>query len=147
MPLAISCLLTLRNVKEALFLQNGFSGEKMHDIDRRMSRFGISKQRIFADYDKVKNDAAAIKNLEIALKKLNNDGKTLANTSLIAHLLDQYNWGLLSFEETSAAADNILRDMCDESGTVPDLNMATAADIIGAWEKIVLDLLEKEVEE
>ena len=134
-------------VKEALFLQNGFSGEKMHDIDRRMSRFGISKQRIFADYNKVNDDAAATKNLESAFKKLNNDGKTLVNTSLLAHLLDQYNWGLLSFEETSAATDNILRDMCDGSETVLDLNRATVNDIIGAWEKIILDLLEKEVEE
>ena len=133
--------------KEALFLQNGFSGEKMHDIDRRMSRFGFSKQRIFEDYKKVKGDSAANKNLESAFKKLNNDGKTLVNTSLIAHLLDQYNWGLLSFEETSAATDNILRDMCDGSEIVPDLNKATVNDIIVAWEKIILALLEKEVEE
>lgn len=134
-------------VKEALFKQNGFCGEKMHDIDRRMSRFGVSKQRLFEDYKSMKNQDVDPKKLEKALNNLNQDGKTLVYTSLIAHLLDQYNWGLLSIEETSAAAANILRDMSDCSESSSDSKIATAADIINVWKDIVLDLLEKEVEE
>lgn len=133
-------------VKEALFLQNGFCGEKMHDIDRRMYRFGISKQRLFEDYKNIKDPAVDIKKFEKALSKVNHDGKTLVYTSLIAHLLDQYNWDLLSFKETSTAAADILRAMYDASGSTPDFNISTKTDIIDIWEEIILDLLEKEVE-
>lgn len=134
-------------VKEALYLQNGFCGEKMHDIDRRMYRFGISKQRLFEDYKNTKDPALDMKKFEKALSNVNHDGKTLVYTSLVAHLLDQYNWVLLSFEEISATASNILQDLCEASGSNPDFSISTKADIIDIWEGIILDLLEKEVEE
>ena len=88
-----------------------------------------------------------MKKFEKALSNVNHDGKTLIYTSLVAHLLDQYNWGLLSFEEISTAASNILQDLREASGSNPDFSISTKADIIENWEEIILDLLEKEVEE
>lgn len=91
-------------VKEALYKQNGFDGKKMHDVIRRMERFGMSRNRLMEDYRTNYDEKLSDKNFEQALYNLNLNGEILTLTSLYAHLLDQYDWGLLSQKEIDSAA-------------------------------------------
>ncbi|MCL1879942.1 MAG: adenosylcobinamide amidohydrolase [Actinomycetia bacterium] len=92
-------------LKEALFLQTGLSAELQHSVLRRLGRFGITDDLLFERYAE---QAAASLNkawFEERLEARLSQGTVLTQMSLIAHLLDQMFWGLISPSEAMAAAD------------------------------------------
>ncbi len=97
------------SVKEALFLQNGMGFKSQHSIIKRLSRFGISEaglyQRLVTEY----GDNMIPRHIfSDRLYKLESSGNMVGLVSCIAHLLDQYLWGLLSEEETAETINAIL---------------------------------------
>ena len=97
------------SVKEALFLQNGMGFKSQHSIIKRLSRFGISEaglyQRLVTEY----GDNIIPRHIfSDRLYKLESSGNMVGLVSCIAHLLDQYLWGLLSEEETAETINAIL---------------------------------------
>ena len=132
-------------VKEALYKQNGFDGKKMHDIIRRMERFGMTKTKLMPDYCANYNRQINENDFNNCLDKINHDEQVVALTSLYAHLFDQYRWGLLSEEEINVTGSLLLKKLAgdlrpaqlsEESGMVPFLRK---------WEQVCLGLLDKEV--
>ena len=98
-----------QSVKEALFLQNGMCAESQHKIISRVRRFGTSEaqiyQRLIREYE---SDELLPRHLfSERLDALESSGPMLGLVSCIAHLLDQYEWGLLCEEETLEALHGI----------------------------------------
>lgn len=130
-------------VKEALLKWNGYDGKTMHDVRRRMARFGFTEQRLFDDYNRFYQTALSENVLRTAIIKMNMTPQIVALTSLYAHLLDQFQWDLLSEEEVAACGENILSQIAET-----DLDMAIhRSDTIEAlaehWEKAYLAALHK----
>lgn len=132
-------------VKEALYKQNGFDGKKMHDVIRRMERFGMSRNRLMEDYRLIYDENLNDKNFEQALYNLNLNSEILMLTSLYAHLLDQYDWGLLSQQEIDSGCSLLLKKM---AGDLPFKKLEQHEKIMSFvrnWEQVYLALLDEEV--
>lgn len=94
-------------VKEALNRQSGLCPEGQHDVIRRMDRFGINEDSLWAQYRGTKSRAEFSTALETILKR----GMIVTYSSLYAHLLDQLMWGLISADEAKEAGGAILELM------------------------------------
>ena len=95
-------------VKEALFLQTGMCAERQHSIIRRMDRFGVTEESIKETASQRGSD---ISGLAQKLSRIDKDNNLVTYTSLYAHLLDQLSWGMISAEEATPAAQNLLQLM------------------------------------
>ena len=83
--------------------------EKQHDVFRRMSRFGLTRAGIYGKCKEIYGETAPGRpEFEAAAEVLAKESKWVINASFLAHAIDQMDWGLLSAEETLAAADEIL---------------------------------------
>ena len=90
-------------VKEALRLQTGLCPEMQHDLLRRMDRFGVTEDALWARY----RDRLGMldrPHFSDILHGLSRCGEFVALLSLCAHLMDQTLWGLLSPPEAWKAA-------------------------------------------
>lgn len=97
------------SVKEALFLQNGMGFKSQHSIIKRLSRFGISEAGLYQSLVTEYGDNIIPRHIfSDRLYKLESSGNMVGLVSCIAHLLDQYLWGLLSEEETAETINAIL---------------------------------------
>ena len=133
-------------VKEALYKQNGFDGKKMHDVFRRMDRFGINRKKLIKDYYSNYQRHMDEKKFTICIDRLNEDSQIVALTSLYAHLFDQKEWGLLTEEEINATGGFLLKRMAGELRVVqlsPDTGIMP---FIRNWEQVYLRLLDREIE-
>jgi hypothetical protein len=95
-------------VKEALFLQTGFCPERQMDIFRRMDRFGITEDALV---ERALKEGIAYGSYSERLPEIAQNKEFVIFTSLYAHLIDQYTWGMLPGEETIYAADRLLAMM------------------------------------
>ena len=97
-----------KSVKEALFLQNGMNSVSQHSIVKRLSRFGLSEaglyQKLIREYGK---DLMPRHQFSDRLFSLDSTGNMVGLVSCIAHLLDQYDWGLLKEEEVAETVNEI----------------------------------------
>lgn len=118
---AVMCAL-----KEALFRQTDLSPAWQHNALRRMSRFGI-KAEDFGDYP------------EEVIKSTAEDSLFLTQTSLFVHLLDELNWGLLSFAEVCPIAEQIAASFgVKDFGSLQEYD-----DLIRLWCCLFTDRLKK----
>lgn len=129
-------------VKEALKKQNGFDGRKMHDVFRRMERFGITKEAMLIDYKEIYKVPVSEELLLAKMSALNNQPRLLALTSLYAHLLDQLSWQLLDAEEAADAGKLLLESMTECSEFNVEARQISAA----AWKNAYLFLLNRMVQ-
>lgn len=130
-------------VKEALYLQNGFCGENMHAITRRMARFGLSEEKLYADYRAAGRRALDETAFRRILQRLDRSEPVFVSAVLYAHLLDQRAWNLLSAEETGAACRRLLAALDKEAASA--LPQAPAEeDLLLAWERALLRRIEEE---
>ena len=132
-------------VKEALYKQNGFDGKKMHDVIRRMERFGMSRNRLMEDYRTNYDEKLSDKNFEQALYNLNLNGEILTLTSLYAHLLDQYDWGLLSQQEIDSGGSLLLKKIAGDLRFKQLEQHEEIRPFVRNWEQVYLALLNEEV--
>ncbi len=97
-------------VKEALVAENGFDAYANSSVLRRIGRFGINEQSLWAAYQ------AGPKQVQIdhesyrrRLRELDGDRCLMTRVSLYAHLLDLLHWGLVDPGQAGKAAEEILR--------------------------------------
>ena len=90
-------------VKEALYRQTGVNALTQHDALRRLKRFGITKESIWERCHGISYESFC-EQIEIWAKSQ----EAVAWAILQAHLLDQWNWGLISKEERVLAEERLL---------------------------------------
>lgn len=96
-------------VKEALELHTGLNGSLQHDAIRRMERFGVTDEAVWACYleqTKTSMEEKAVFMKQLEQKKT--ESELVIYTSLYAHLLDQFDWGLLDAQEVWKAGKELL---------------------------------------
>lgn len=104
-------------VKKALFLQTGLSPQRQHDVLWRMKRFGVTEEALWEVYQHSDyTDKYSKPEFISALANIRQDNTLVCYTALIAHALDEYNWGLLSQLETEAAISVLLRNISNLRG-------------------------------
>lgn len=129
-------------VKEALYKRNGFDGTKMHAITRRMRRFGMTREQLQQDYCKVYGKQVDSNNLLAGMNRLDSDSRTVALTSLYAHLLDQYSWQLLSAEEVEQNGSLLLAQLAGHRLAEPPQGRSVN-DFVKRWELAYLARLQQ----
>ncbi|MHC1758103.1 MAG: adenosylcobinamide amidohydrolase [Negativicutes bacterium] len=133
-------------VKEALIKQNGLTGQKQHNVIRRIERFGVSKDKLYREYLQAGYEPVS---QGIFLRKLDIFGggdQIVTATSLYVHLVDQYGWGLLSAQETAEAGDALIAAVAGQWGIDADGIQEYSRDgFISAWKNMLLMCLHKEL--
>lgn len=95
-------------VKEALYRQTNLGPESQHDIIRRMDRFGITQDILWNAYSQMDTEKIPRFRFESCLEAMKREDALVTYTSLLAHLLDQLEWGLLKPQEVWEAGQQIL---------------------------------------
>lgn len=90
-------------VKEALYKQTGVNALMQHDALRRLKRFGITKESIWE-----RCQGISYENFCKQIESWSKSQEALSWAILQAHLLDQWNWGLISREERVLAEERLL---------------------------------------
>ena len=105
-------------VKEALEKQTGICPKQQHNIFRRMSRFGVTREHLYKEHRnyELHLDNHAFSN---QLSMIETEDKFVTYTSLYAHLIDQLMWGLLSPNEAVIAGNSLL-DCLDDQLKLPN---------------------------
>lgn len=122
-------------VKEALFKETGLSPNRQHSILRRLKRFGVTEQSLFDTYV-TKGGNLDILIFQEKLKRYEHNADLVTYTSLYVHLLDEFNWGLLSGEEVKDSGNVLIVKLAEKFDCV--LPMITEMELdhfIGIWEK------------
>ncbi len=113
-------------VKETLYLQTGMCSNSQHNIFSRMDRFGITRQwvleRLQLNLIRKETD---FENIDFLAEEDN----MVTYTSLYAHLIDQFNWGLLSEKEVENATDSLLKLM--------EMDILDVGDVSDCYNRIV----------
>lgn len=113
-------------VKETLYLQTGMCSNSQHNIFSRMDRFGITRQWVLERLPL--NQIRKETNSE-DIDFLAEEDNMVTYTSLYAHLIDQFNWGLISEEEVENATDILLKLM--------DMDILDVGDISDCYNRMV----------
>jgi adenosylcobinamide amidohydrolase len=133
-------------VKEALVKQNGLTGQKQHNVVRRIERYGVSKEKLYQDYLQAGYGPVGKENFLRQLDSFAGGDQIVTVTSLYIHLIDQYSWGLLSAEEVTEAGEAFIKDASSYFGVVAGKIQAQNVDgFVTAWEKLLLACLHKEI--
>lgn len=114
----------IKAVKEALLLQTGLNPRSQHDILRRMDRFGVTQDTLWAAYEKkhIQTEHLPRYAFEDWLDGIKTGNLLVTCTSLYAHLLDQLDWGLLTPAEAWPVGRRLLAmaGMADpDDGMIP----------------------------
>lgn len=114
----------IKAVKEALLLQTGLSPRSQHDIIRRMERFGVTGDTLWAAYRESPRQTEHLPRyaFEDRLDRIKTGNLLVTCTSLYAHLLDQLDWGLLTPGEAWPVGRHLLEmmEMADpDDETIP----------------------------
>lgn len=100
-------------VKRALENQTGLNKDKQFSVMRRIGRFGHTYESVLAESDVRLTDEQ-----KAYLAEFDRDRRWVVESSLIAHLCDQYQWGLLEKDEKNEAIRRILDDLTRDYGLV-----------------------------
>lgn len=117
-------------VKEALEKQSGLCPEKQKSIFRRGRRYGITAERLWEDYIAT-NSEKQNKKLEYMefIETLEKKEDLVSLTSLYLHLLDQWEWKLLS-EKTVREHCSLLRKEISNILGLPFQNRKKKSSVI-----------------
>lgn len=133
-------------VKEALVKQNGLTGQKQHNVVRRIERYGVSKEKLYQDYLQAGYEPVSKERFFQQLAVFGRGNQIVTATSLFVHLLDQYDWGLLSTEEVAEAGDNLIQDIAGRfSVSTAGIQEHSVQGFVSAWKKLLLVCLHKEL--
>lgn len=132
-------------VKKALKKQSGLCPEKQHDIFRRLKRYGILPDTLWKKY--VLNDEVTSKpQYLLAAEKLAKEEEMVTYTSLIVHLLDQFQWGLLNENEIKQGVQKLL-DILAAYYHVSKIEIIDTSidNLINAWANIFNNIVENRI--
>jgi adenosylcobinamide amidohydrolase len=125
-------------VKEALFLQTGLSPENQHDILKRVDRFGITEDSLWARYSARAKDRMNRAMFSHHMHTLFREDIPLTFVALYVHLLDELDWGLISGTEALVAGEQLLT----LAGMRADTAWQSVADTAAAITLMVENLAE-----
>lgn len=128
-------------VKEALLRQTGLSPQKQHSVLRRMNRFGVTQETLYQEY--LQNYGMIdMQQFVTSLRQLDKEPALVTNTSLYIHLLDQFQWGLLSSDELNQAGNELLSITAGKyhisSSTITTTEQLPS---IQAWSDLIVKIL------
>lgn len=133
-------------VKEALVKQNGLTGQKQHNVVRRIERYGVSKEKLYQDYLQAGYEPVSKERFFQQLAVFGRGNQIVTATSLFVHLVDQYDWGLLSAEEVTEAGDKLIQDIAGRfSVSAAGIQEHSVQGFVSAWKKLLLVCLYKEL--
>lgn len=111
----------IEGVKSALEKQTGLNKQKQFSVIRRIGRFGSTYEDICH-----RRGIALTDSQQKRLAEIDCDQRWVIDASLIAHLCDQYRWGLLDKDEARLAIERILcglaRDYQLSQKTITDVS-------------------------
>lgn len=128
-------------VKEALLRQTGLSPQRQHSVLRRLNRFGVTQETLYQKY--LQNYGMMDKQQFLtSLQQLDKEPALVTCTSLYIHLLDQFQWELLSGDELTQAGNDLLLLTAGKYHISPS-TMTTADQAAGiqAWSSLVVKIL------
>ena len=111
-------------VKEALVADIGFRSYACGSVLKRMKRFGVNMDSLFAAYRTFPSpETASEAKLTGALEQVDGENRYIATATLYAHLLDLLQWKLIAAPEASRLAAGLLDDLANSSGCpLPGIN-------------------------
>lgn len=132
-------------VTKALKKQTGLDSAMQHSVLRRWKRFGVTKEQLWKTYCQEEAGKSLLENqFYERVDRVDKDSVLVTYSSLYIHLLDQYNWQLLSLEEVSETAKEILFVVAKKFDLhSPDLQLKDCNDLILAWVHLLINLLKK----
>jgi adenosylcobinamide amidohydrolase len=124
-------------VKEALYLQTGLCPERQHNAVNRLERFGVTEEKLYQIYaESVSDNRLSRPEFSDRMEQLAVNSDAVVQSSLLAHLMDQMDWGLLTVDETLHAAHSLLNHTWnDMSADNPD---AAVQEIIANWYQMMI---------
>ncbi len=132
-------------VKEALLRQNDLSAASQHSALQRMKRFGATEEVLWQQYMAYYGGGNIEAVFMNTLYRIDGNSQLVTYTSLYAHLLDQWNWGLLSAEETIEAGNALLALAAAHFGMSPIMITGPGIeDSIQAWITLVIHIVVEE---
>ena len=132
-------------VKEALQRQTGLSPARQHSMLRRLERYGVTEQTLYRQYLR---DYRAIDRQQFlsSLRQLDNDSPLVAYTSLYVHLLDQFQWQLLSDDELAQTGNELLQVTAGKYHISPPVLATPGLESgVQAWSGLVVDIVAERV--
>ncbi|HWR05686.1 adenosylcobinamide amidohydrolase [Sporomusa sp.] len=128
-------------VKEALLRQTGLSPQKQHSVLRRMNRFGVTEETLYQQYLQ-EYGMIDKQRFSTSLRQLDKEPALLTGTSLYVHLLDQFQWQLLSGDElTQAGNDLLLLTAGKYHVSPPTLAVDELEPSVRAWSGLVVKVV------
>lgn len=129
-------------VQEALLLQSRLSPEYQHSALRRLKRYGVTEESLWQAYKENGKPAAKVYFLD-CLYRFEREGKLVAYTSLVVHLLDQHSWRLLSGAEIRQAGEDLLAMAAQAYGVnAPALDGADGEALLSAWSSLITAIID-----
>ncbi len=141
----IGCVVK-KAVKEALFRQNGLGPKQQHRVLRRLKRFGINEETLWQQYRSTTEAPAPKAVFMDAVYQLDQLPLLVTYTSLFAHLLDQFNWQLLSAEPVEQAGNELLElavQVCHTDRV--SIIGRNAAGYLAAWQTMLVAALRQKL--
>ena len=133
-------------VKEALVKQNHLTAQKQHDVLRRMARFGLTGDRIYQDYLSAGYAEVDKETFLQQLATFAQGASIVTGTSLYVHLLDQYNWGLLTADEVAEAGAGLIATASRQCNIVPGtIGEHSLKGFVEAWEHVLLACMNRKL--
>jgi len=129
-------------VKLALLKQTGLSPQKQHSVLRRMNRYGMTEETLYQQY--LSGNYGYIEKQQFleSLYQLDKDPQLVTYTSLYVHLLDQFNWQLLSGDEVVLVGNQLLVSTASSfSVSAPVIAEAGIDKCVQVWSGLVVDIV------
>lgn len=104
-------------VKESLGCHMGLTVQNQHRMLARMKRYEVDEYTFTKKFNELCLDEINISDLIHYLHMIDGCDDLVTLTSLFVHLMDQYEWKLISDKEAVNTGAKVLRQICDLFGT------------------------------
>ena len=139
-------------VKEALFKQENCDPESQHSILKRFKRFGITEKSLWTKYNNIfEKDSMKKFDFIHHFQSLDKENKLVTISSLIIHLLDEYQWGLLGKTEVNEEIETLYYNLAEyykinEELLTNNLNKKNfVEEVVSNYEKIIVTIIRRKV--
>ncbi|SDE11209.1 adenosylcobinamide amidohydrolase [Sporomusa acidovorans] len=129
-------------VKEALCKQTKLSPRQQHSMLRRFKRYGIVEESLWQAYAGGNAKAVSKPKFMDVLYQVDRDGYVVTYAALYIHLLDEFQWKLLSAVEVRQAGNELLRAAAGKFGVeAPVIAEASVEACLKFWTILLINIL------
>lgn len=133
-------------VKEALYLQTKVNAEYQYNAIRRLGRFGLLERDIYHKYMEGNEDKDIGRSeFSTALSRIVKSREVVILSSIVANLIDQMDWELISVEDVLVSMANILRLYSKDKNIEFEIEFCQTRDkdqavkeIIDSWKMLMI---------